>query len=295
MVLLWALWGPLKESSMVYGVVFGSSNEVRRHMFVHQGGVESCPLDDDGSGAKESTGKGVAFHRSLKQYTCSFRPCSKVLFDRTALKRHELIHLNIMPYNCSLCSRSFRQKVSLRVHQQRLHNMSISTTPPECRICKETFTRLPDLKYHLSEVHKTRDPYQCKNCSRTFLYLPDYKNHPCMMCPKCSKVFFNFKELTRHRLYGHPKPRNCSICGRRCSSKSNLDKHLLTHLNISKFNCGNCNRSFLYKCNRDSHFRRKHKQRPVLARRLNRFKKSAIGERHKAALAEAKASHLRVA
>ena len=82
-----------------------------------------------------------------------------------------------------------------------------------------------------------------------FLYLSfsGIKPHKCHD-PNCSKVFSDRTLRDRHfaaiHLKNLPKPHECEVCGRRFSSKSGLDSHMVTHTGDKPYRCSICAKMF---------------------------------------------------
>ncbi|XP_046581380.1 uncharacterized protein LOC124288859 isoform X2 [Haliotis rubra] len=108
----------------------------------------------------------------------------------------------------------------------------------------------------------------------------------CPFCHVCSKVFSDWKSLSRHMKTDHPnsssrrwpcqmcnrrftsttklkthmvalhmrlKPFSCSHCGKKFSDQSNLRQHLNIHTGERKFTCDICSKSFRQKAHLQSH------------------------------------------
>ena len=60
-------------------------------------------------------------HTGERPHKCDWENCGKGFFDSQTLQNHRKIHLDIKEFQCSLCSKAFRQRSALVIHMKR-HN-----------------------------------------------------------------------------------------------------------------------------------------------------------------------------
>jgi len=92
------------------------------------------------------------------------------------LHRHfSIVHtcvLNVNPYKCEICLKTFTKSGSLKEHS-RLHS---GDKPYKCDVCWQSFTRSQHLKVHF-RIHSGEKPYTCEICSATFTTQTEVKVH----------------------------------------------------------------------------------------------------------------------
>ena len=83
--------------------------------------------------------------------------CHKVLGNKSKLLTHHRSHTKELPYNCSLCSKSFAELSTLRKHEATHGERNF-----RCDICSKAFVRKDYLSKH-SLTH--RQTFKCSQCS----------------------------------------------------------------------------------------------------------------------------------
>lgn len=122
-------------------------------------------------------------------------------------------------HRCDFCSREFTRAMYLRRHMF-VHS---DVKPVECSWCGKKLRTEYNLKYHMQRHIGVKEYV----CGRNFL------TSNLQMSPKIS--FFS------------------DLCGKECSSRALLDKHLLTHGTNNAFQCNICNRSYRHQSTLSRH------------------------------------------
>ncbi len=123
-------------------------------------------------------GKSCDLSRHKLKHTATEKPfkclqCKKSFSQSRYLRRHEQIHLEINPHQCSECGMTFKIKNGLNKHIRRVHSSIIT----KCTICGKE-VRDHRLKQHMKDVHESEHrPYQCTVCTQTFKTAKTLKTH----------------------------------------------------------------------------------------------------------------------
>lgn len=100
---------------------------------------------------------------------------------------------------------------------------------------------------------------ECPECHKT-MTKPHLARHMYMHsddrtilnCPKCTKTFYHKNNLEEHHKRVHEglyqneqyKKELCNICGIKVARKSDLQKHLITHLDTRPYQCDQCDSTY---------------------------------------------------
>ena len=156
-------------------------------------------------------------HRSSNSFKCS--KCTFFADSYSALARHKMT-LHRIRYNCNKCNYTSVLSTSLKQHQvtQHYNEEEHSNIVYSCSICNKKFIYISMLDIH-SRKHTGKYPYV-------------------IVCKLCDFVAYSQGRLTSHELNHHiPKQFCCSLCTKKFSIESDLDKHLTIH---SNFKCSYC-------------------------------------------------------
>lgn len=151
--------------------------------------------------------------------------------------------------------------------------------PYKCGTCSETFSIHSDYRKHLRSHGKNR--FQCLVCSKWFemRYLLNAhqkthsgaKNHECSLC---QKRFTTKTNLNRHIRVFHQQQKfyKCSSCQKKFSQLSILRVHQSVHMAERAFNCDICNNAFKSEVHLRVH-KRRHMLKTGSRQKLNPPKK----------------------
>ncbi|XP_063608761.1 zinc finger protein 91-like isoform X1 [Penaeus indicus] len=124
-----------------------------------------------------------------------------------------------------------------------------------CAICGIVFRQLGELEHHESTQHGIR--VKCDLCDDTFAFSKSLRNHYLrkhsndgnFRCEECNKSFKCRSNLWSHRLtHTSQEDRRftCPECPQRFNTRSKLNVHLQGHTGEKKFQCGECQKGFIY-------------------------------------------------
>ncbi|XP_055845162.1 zinc finger protein 726 [Episyrphus balteatus] len=167
-------------------------------------------------------------HENPKVYECT--QCGDKFTQRLKLRRHEVKHTGVYPYNCSICSKGFVQEYFLTRH--------ICTKTYKCDQCDVTFAKWSELIAHRKALnHKTL--HKCDQCSKEFksqFFLDEHKNcheddKEVFKCTyeDCTRFYTYRRNLLQHIRNVHEgKKIQCTVenCEMTLSNKRALEHHI---------------------------------------------------------------------
>lgn len=236
--------------------VFRQTSNLRKHLRVNHESYRPHRC--------ETCGKCFPFLSSLKEHrlihsraalervhTCEV--CGKAFTRASGLRKHSKEeHLDVKPYVCVLCHKSFAYLCSLRSHM-RAHS---SERPFSCDACDQRFKQSSNLRKHVRLHHRPK----CNECQGSCICdqrtdkVAGYGKST--ICEVCGRACEGQKQLTIHmRVHTGEKPEVCDVCGKSFQHKSNLLKHQLKHSGTKPFACKVCGRAFYANHSLLSHMR----------------------------------------
>ncbi|XP_012151270.1 uncharacterized protein LOC105663891 isoform X1 [Megachile rotundata] len=157
---------------------------------------------------------------------------------------------------CSFCNQKFNFPSVLKRHMRSHTN----ERPYICDVCNKSFKQLGHLSQH-SLTHKDYRSFLCTICGIKFETLSSLKVHSqshkeayisktketfrLFECDNCKKVFTTKSVLERHILtHSHERQFACVVCGKRFKQAGHVKSHMLVHTGERKFECTVCKKRF---------------------------------------------------
>ncbi|KAK2851831.1 hypothetical protein Q5P01_008107 [Channa striata] len=203
-----------------------------------------------------------AQEEDLKKDSVQCPTCSKSFKSKYYLKVHNRRHTGEKPFSCLKCGKRYFRKENLLLHEIR---DCARVQMYSCLTCSSTFNGKDELRLHV--VSHTGDmPHKCSTCTEQFMHKKNLTLHMMKVhgfpkphaCPQCPKTFLTRTELHIHEASKHrgEKPFVCEECGHRASSRNGLQMHIKAiHRNERPFVCNLCGHAFSQKNNLKMHQR----------------------------------------
>lgn len=164
----------------------------------------------------------VSRHATARPYVCCATGCGRAFKRKDKLQEHYRCHSSDRLYACSLCGRTYRQRVGLRHHERTYHRPKQSSKDPSerrhrCRRCPASFALVCRLNEHLQAVHGRgagKDVYAHR-------------------CDVCGKTFPRRERMRRHAEREHNVAvewsHRCAVCGKGFAGRRSYDMHTARH------------------------------------------------------------------
>ncbi|XP_072929841.1 zinc finger protein 711-like isoform X2 [Epargyreus clarus] len=181
--------------------------------------------------SRTAMAKHLEIHGERK-YECSV--CGYSTYTIEVMRRHVLTHVENKPHKCTLCQRSYIQRVQLQRHMQK-HFLTCTEcgvnfkskakltahTRERLGLCKlvcpvadvkKEFVNTSGLQSHISNAHVIEKEYVCEVCSKSFSNEMNMRRHMsthklerprrCMYCV-AARAYVRGEQLVRHVRRAH--------------------------------------------------------------------------------------------
>lgn len=277
-------------------------SHVERHNAESSKGEFKCDTCDKVFSTQKKKDSHQQLH--LKVFQCE--ECGKVLSSATTLKsHHRFIHMNLRPFKCSVCDKTFKQrghcneheashglekpfvcatcgrgfmsKKSVSLHETKCQGRSEEGELAErtCQLCNKLFKNAKSKKRHVYKKHVNEAGYLCSDCGKTLSTLDILRKHKEVVhlgqrnwsCTYCGKKFSQKSHLTEHiRIHTGDRPYVCPICQKSFSHLKNMKTHELVHTGVRAYECNYCHMTFKQKSALITHQKIHTKDRPFSCR-----------------------------
>ena len=211
---------------------------------------------------------------SKLEKTCKL--CFHIFSKKSHCKRHmEKVHCKSLEkiseeeensgleiHRCKICAKEFKHGTSLKRHQKCLQELEDSF---KCKYCDKVYKRKDNLQRHSQRIHNKHrinfdaaasnndDPLKCPICSKTF----EQKNKEIFFAHIASKICHDINNklnLNENNKF------ECDQCEKTYLDKDTLMKHIRwKHASIKiKINCKLCTVTFSYKSTLVRHMKKIH-------------------------------------
>ena len=193
---------------------------------------------------------------------------------------------------CEKCGALFDTKKSRMDHIQAAHPLYHASTH-SCQICQKVFKNIKGLRNHEKNVKcsqmakrrkqtidqaETNLAFKCLRCSVICSSKKSLKNHTRsahwqelgedealpFRCLPCGKAFLkqSYFEEHQNRYHSLVKAFVCMFCPKRCATKQDLDRHLISHRGEALYPCAYCAKRFVHRASLTRHQRGHLGERP---------------------------------
>nr|XP_018903982.1 PREDICTED: zinc finger protein 567-like [Bemisia tabaci] len=145
-----------------------------------------------------------------------------------------------------------------------------------CEQCSASFSEQAKLHSHVLQAHMTKSGYMCDHCSKCFRkksllskHIISHMDVRPFLCNFCPAQFKRNRNLRRHIRDIHERKNEvkasysytCDHCSKCFRIKSDLSKHIISHMDVRPFVCKLCPAQFKRNYNLLGHIRNTHERK----------------------------------
>lgn len=198
--------------------------------------------------------------RALRRHCTETHPVKNAVgracewcFEKFETFRAALLHrkLHYKPYICNDCWEGFETNEKLTSHKCSKPDKATKEGLKQCDQCGKSY-KPGYIRIHLL-THKEERTYSCKQCPKTFKTLGclfshvqwTHKRVKKHKCEYCNALYMTSSAKCAHVRKIHLREKkNVCKCGKGFFSKSELERHLLTHTGVKNFHCHLCEKAY---------------------------------------------------
>ncbi|XP_015431762.1 PREDICTED: zinc finger protein 664-like [Dufourea novaeangliae] len=201
-----------------------------------------------------------------EEYSCEV--CKQKFINQGSYDRHMIKHSSERPHKCDVCEKAFKRRTELVNHIDR-HKDNIYS----CDVCSFTTKNRISVRIHQRRMHEADFRYPCNQCDKSFMSNYNLKDHMTrhtgennFICDICGNAYPQKSHLAAHKRCVHRKPNislktfKCTQCPKRFTSEYNRDRHVRIHM--QKFLCAECGKEFNTNYSLQMHIRTHTGERP---------------------------------
>ncbi|KAJ0182902.1 hypothetical protein K1T71_000878 [Dendrolimus kikuchii] len=277
---------------------FKYKSSLKIHMFLHSGGKPKHLCDVCGTSFNDRTNLRIherSVHLKLRPFTCDV--CKATYTAKKHLKSHIITkHLDLKEFRCNICGRMFGS-ITACVKHEAVHTKIFVCCNVEFQSKGEYLSHIKKFNCKIKHTNGSKNKYMksksCEICGKVFASKFTWKRHMSqrhdddrtrnVTCEICHEKFFDSSSVYRHKYKRHvpniiQDKTKCNMCHK---SYTNLEKHMLAHLN-TPYNCNVCDKRFSEVSSRNHHEKYVHSGQRFVCNICNRgYKEKGALRRHR--------------
>ncbi|XP_072947100.1 uncharacterized protein [Epargyreus clarus] len=193
----------------ICGKKFKTIGKVNHHIkTVHKrGNATNCEICGMKIANKYNMSAHLLSHVDVKPYKCAFKGCTKRFKDRSALKKHTIIHYPDKQFPCKVCGKKFTRKHRLVKHEKQ-HVVKVKNV--ECDYCGVCFYNKNYLTVHIRKKHTGKLTLMCDMCDfvtnikpSLIMHIKKHYRKTAKKCSICMKQYKRADWLKYHMWQAH--------------------------------------------------------------------------------------------